>query len=133
MGEINVHVEPPPDPFNLFQNTVPKMDGDYEVGQTLTKAGDYVEFKTKMNVIVVVTACSVDLPLRESNQSVVHQLPLGLKSTDFWQLAPVATGESASFSLYLASSFRSRGPANSLVPSLRVTERAAAVGVLFRA
>jgi uncharacterized protein YcgI (DUF1989 family) len=63
MREINVHIEPPPDPFNLFQNTVPKMDGDYEVGQTLTKAGDYVEFKTKMNVIVVVTACSVDLPI----------------------------------------------------------------------
>jgi hypothetical protein len=63
MGEINVHIEPPPDPFNLFQNTVPKMDGDYEVGQTLTKAGDYVEFRTEMDVIVVVTACSVDLPI----------------------------------------------------------------------
>lgn len=62
MGALNLSVEPPPDPFNLFQNTVPKEDGDFAVGQTLSKAGEYVEFRTEMDVIVVVTACSADLP-----------------------------------------------------------------------
>jgi len=62
ISELDIKIEPPPDPFNLFQNTVPKADGDFEVGQTLSKAGDYVEFRTEMDVIVVVTACSVDLP-----------------------------------------------------------------------
>ena len=62
-GELDINMEPPPDPFNLFQNTMPKADGDFEVGQTLSKAGDYVEFLAHMDVIVVVTACSADLPV----------------------------------------------------------------------
>jgi uncharacterized protein YcgI (DUF1989 family) len=63
IDEIGISFEPPPDPFNLFQNTVPKANGDFNCGQTLSRAGDYVEFRTEMNLIVVVTACSVDLPI----------------------------------------------------------------------
>ena len=63
MSALDLSMEPPPDPFNLFQNTVPGRDGDFEVGQTLSKAGDYVEFRAEMDVVVVVTACSVDLPV----------------------------------------------------------------------
>ncbi len=72
--ELDLHIEPPPDPFNLFQNTIPKTDGDFACGQTLTRAGDYVEFLTEMDVIVVVTACSVDLPIEGIE-------PIGGKST----------------------------------------------------
>ena len=60
---IGIKIDPPPDPFNLFQNTVPKADGDFDVGVTLSKAGDYVEFKAEMDIILVITACSVDLPV----------------------------------------------------------------------
>ena len=63
LNEVNVQVETPPDPFNLFRYTVPKSDGSYEVGQTLTSPGDYVEFSVEMGVLVVVTACSVYLPI----------------------------------------------------------------------
>ena len=63
IGELDLNMEPPPDPFNLFQNTVPKADGDFAVGKTLSKAGDYVEFRAEMAVIVVVTACSADVPI----------------------------------------------------------------------
>ncbi|MBT7952946.1 MAG: urea carboxylase-associated family protein [Gammaproteobacteria bacterium] len=63
IGELDITIEPPPDPFNLFQNTVPKANGDFEVGKTLSKAGDYVEFRAEMDVIIVITACSVDLPV----------------------------------------------------------------------
>ncbi len=62
IAELDMNMELPPDPFNLFQNTVPKADGDFDIGQTLSKAGDYVEFKTEMDVIVVITACSADIP-----------------------------------------------------------------------
>ena len=74
ISELDMDIEPPPDPFNLFQNTVPKVDGDFACGQTLSKAGDYVEFKVEMDVIVVVTACSVDLPIEGIE-------PIGGKST----------------------------------------------------
>ena len=72
--ELDIRIEPPPDPFNLFQNTVPKPDGDFAVGQTLSKAGDYVEFRTEMDVIIVVTACSADLSIEGID-------PIGGKST----------------------------------------------------
>jgi uncharacterized protein len=72
--ELNLDITIPPDPFNLFQNTVPKSNGEFDVGKTLTKAGDYVEFKTEMDVIVVVSACSADLPIQGIQ-------PLGGKST----------------------------------------------------
>ena len=52
-----------PDPFNLFQNTVPDAEGGYDVGTTLSEAGDYVEFRAEMAVIVIVSACSADLPI----------------------------------------------------------------------
>lgn len=61
MAELDLKIDPPPDPFNLFQNTVPKANGDFEVGQTLSKAGDYVEFRAEMDIILVITACSVDI------------------------------------------------------------------------
>ncbi|NKB38531.1 MAG: DUF1989 domain-containing protein [Gammaproteobacteria bacterium] len=61
LGSLGLSIDPAPDPFNLFQNTAPKANGDFDVGVTLSQAGDYVEFKTEMDVIVVVSACSVDL------------------------------------------------------------------------
>ena len=74
ISELDMKIEPPPDPFNLFQNTVPKADGDFDCGQTLTRAGDYVEFRAEMDVVVVVSACSVDLPIEGIE-------PIGGKST----------------------------------------------------
>jgi len=72
--DLNLDIKIPPDPFNLFQNTIPKSNGDFDCGKTLTKAGDYVEFKAEMDVIVVVSACSADLPIQDIQ-------PLGGKST----------------------------------------------------
>ena len=62
-AELGVTIDPPPDPFNLFQNTVPRANGDFDVGVTLSQAGDYVEFKTEMDIILVITACSVDIEI----------------------------------------------------------------------
>ena len=52
-----------PDPFNLFQNSVPNVEGGYDLGPALSRAGDHVEFKTEMDVVLIVSACSADLPI----------------------------------------------------------------------
>ena len=62
MATIDMDCAVHPEPFNLYQNTVPGENGDYILGRTLTKPGDYVEFRAETDLIVVVTACSVDLP-----------------------------------------------------------------------
>ena len=63
-----------PDPFNLFQNTRPDASGHYVVGRSLSEPGDYVEFRAEMDLIVVVTACSVDVPINGVE-------PIGARST----------------------------------------------------
>lgn len=68
--EIAVH----PDPVNLFQNTPVDPQGNYVLGQTLTRPGDYVELRCEMDLVVALTACSTDVAL-EGVQ------PIGGKST----------------------------------------------------
>ena len=51
----------PPDPVNLFQNTpVVDLDGHWEVRESPAEPGDYVTLEALEDVMVVVTACSVD-------------------------------------------------------------------------
>ena len=76
---IGIKIDPPPDPFNLFQNTVPKSDGNFDVGVTLSKAGDYVEFQAEMDIILVITACSVDMPVDGVQALGGKSTPLGIK------------------------------------------------------
>lgn len=61
-----------PDPVNLFQNTPLRSGGILASEPTQTKAGDYICFKAEMDLIFVLTACSVDIGLN---------LPNGVKST----------------------------------------------------
>ena len=63
-----------PDPVNLFQNTPVDARGNYVLGQTLTKPGDYIELHCEMDLILALTACSTDIAL-EGVQ------PIGGKST----------------------------------------------------
>jgi uncharacterized protein len=63
-----------PDPINLFQNSRPNADGTYSVGPTPTQPGDYIEFRADTDLVVVLTACSVDLEIGGC-------LPNGPKST----------------------------------------------------
>jgi len=63
-----------PDPINLFQNTPVDAAGNYVLGQTLSKAGDYVELEARMDLVLVLTACSTDIELDG-----VH--PIGGRST----------------------------------------------------
>ena len=51
-----------PDPHNLFQNTpVVDLDGRKEALESPAKAGDYVVLRALEDLLVIVTACSVDV------------------------------------------------------------------------
>ena len=50
-----------PDPHNLFQNTpVIDLEGHQEVRESPAKPGDYVLFEALRDLLVIVTACSMD-------------------------------------------------------------------------
>lgn len=52
-----------PDPINLFQNTpIVDLEGNRETRESLAKPGDYVLFRVFKDLLVIATACSVDLP-----------------------------------------------------------------------
>jgi uncharacterized protein YcgI (DUF1989 family) len=65
-------VTPPrslPDPVNLFQNTpVIDLDGRWEVRESPAQPGDYVLLRALDDLLVVLTACAMDLsPLNGGN------------------------------------------------------------------
>lgn len=51
-----------PDPVNFFQNTPLNAEGDLDVQTALSKAGDSVTLRVEMDLVLVVTACSMDNP-----------------------------------------------------------------------
>jgi uncharacterized protein len=51
-----------PDPVNLFQNSAPQSDGRLAIGKAASMPGDAVSFAAERDVVVVLTACSVDYP-----------------------------------------------------------------------
>lgn len=50
-----------PDPVNLFQNTRVLDDGRIVTSRALSKAGDHVDLRAEMDLMLVVTACAFDL------------------------------------------------------------------------
>jgi uncharacterized protein YcgI (DUF1989 family) len=51
-----------PDPVNLFQNSRPQSDGRLAIGKAASRPGDAISFAAERDVIIVLTACSVDYP-----------------------------------------------------------------------
>ena len=56
-----------PDPVNIFQNTPPQLDGVLVSEVTPTKAGDYLVLRADLDLILILTACSVDIGLNQPN------------------------------------------------------------------
>jgi uncharacterized protein len=50
-----------PQPFNLFMNTFIEPDGRLRIRDPISKAGDTIIMTTKISLIVVVSACPMDL------------------------------------------------------------------------
>ena len=51
-----------PDPVNLFQNSGPRPDGTLAIGMAASSPGDAVTFLARRDLVVILTACSVDYP-----------------------------------------------------------------------
>lgn len=60
LKEYEIAEEQIPDPFNIFMNTYVDRKGNLTVEEPLSKAGDYIELGAEMDLIIAVTACSVD-------------------------------------------------------------------------
>jgi uncharacterized protein YcgI (DUF1989 family) len=59
-----VGVEPPrfaPQPINLFMNTPALADGTIDWLPAPTKAGDYVQLRAELDLVLVVSACPQDI------------------------------------------------------------------------
>lgn len=50
-----------PQPFNIWMNIPIDQDGRFTLEATVSKPGDYVEFKAMMDCVVVMSACPQDL------------------------------------------------------------------------
>ena len=59
-GGISLPVVPAP--VNLFQNSGPQPDGRLLVGTAASRPGDAISFLARRDLVVVLTACSVDYP-----------------------------------------------------------------------
>jgi uncharacterized protein len=51
-----------PDPVNLFQDSGPRPDGTLAVGVAASSPGDAIVFIARRDLVVILTACSVDYP-----------------------------------------------------------------------
>jgi uncharacterized protein YcgI (DUF1989 family) len=49
-----------PDPVNFFQNSPPQPDGRLEVLASINPPGGYVVLRAECDLLLVITACSVD-------------------------------------------------------------------------
>lgn len=49
-----------PDPVDLFQNSPPQPDGRIDVLASINPPGGYVTLRAERDLLLVVTACSVD-------------------------------------------------------------------------
>ena len=67
LDELGINQTVVPDPVNIFQNTPISASGSLLSEVTPTKPGDYVLFRAEMDIILVLTACSVDIGLNEPN------------------------------------------------------------------
>ena len=67
VAELGVSMAVVPDPVNIFQNTPVDALGGLSSEVTPSKPGDHVCFRAEMDLIFVLTACSVDIGLNLPN------------------------------------------------------------------
>jgi uncharacterized protein YcgI (DUF1989 family) len=60
LTEYAVSQDAIPNPFNIFMNTTISQEGQLTVAEPKSRAGDYIELVALMDLIVAVSACSVE-------------------------------------------------------------------------
>jgi uncharacterized protein YcgI (DUF1989 family) len=62
VSEFDLGLFAVPDSVNLFQNSPPDASGGLPISDALSRPGDEVVLEVLLDAVVVVTACSVDIP-----------------------------------------------------------------------
>ncbi|MZQ82392.1 DUF1989 domain-containing protein [Paenibacillus sp. 5J-6] len=57
LAEFTIPVPDQHYPINLFMNTIIEPSGKITVGKPLSKAGDYIDLRAEMDLIIAVSAC----------------------------------------------------------------------------
>jgi uncharacterized protein YcgI (DUF1989 family) len=60
LGPFGIHPDTIPTTFNIFMNVEISADGKFEVLPPRSRAGDFIELRAEMDLIVGVTACSAE-------------------------------------------------------------------------
>lgn len=60
LSEAGLNLPVVPDPVNIFQRSAPQADGRLEVLASDNPPGGNVVFRAEANLLIIVTACSVD-------------------------------------------------------------------------
>ena len=61
LGPLGIRPDDIPTTFNTFMNVVVASDGELTIGPPRSKAGDYLDLRAEMDLIVGVTACSAEM------------------------------------------------------------------------
>lgn len=67
-----------PDPVDFFQNSLPEPDGHLDVYASINPPGGYVSLRAELDLLIVVTACSVDY--HPTNGSVCTEIEIEVTS-----------------------------------------------------
>ena len=78
IATLGLQVAAHPDPINVFQNTPRGPDGDDLIGVTRTRPGDSVRFRAECELVIVLAACSVDIPFEGVQPNGGRSTPLRL-------------------------------------------------------
>ncbi|MGE0240817.1 MAG: DUF1989 domain-containing protein [Parvibaculaceae bacterium] len=60
LARENIEIDFVPDPVDLFQNSLPQSNGRIDVLSSINPPGAYVKLRAERDLLLVVTACSVD-------------------------------------------------------------------------
>jgi uncharacterized protein YcgI (DUF1989 family) len=60
LADENIAIDFVPDPVDLFQNSLPQPNGSIDVLASINPPGAYVKLRAERDLLLVVTACSVD-------------------------------------------------------------------------
>ena len=61
LGPLGILPDEIPTTFNVFMNVLVAQDGELTIGPPTSKAGQYLELRAEMDLIVGVTACSAEM------------------------------------------------------------------------
>ena len=76
MDEAGATAHELPSPFNIFQNVTITNDNSLEIVPPKVEAGQYLEMQAEMDLLVVVSACPMDIAKTNGPDGTVRPIKL---------------------------------------------------------